>query len=197
MGTKFEYASDWLVNSAISIHNSSNRRTKSLSFNCVNDWGKPRKKELIAERRMEKTGAHRLQREDQAGDQMDKSEDTQNMESIRKTMQMHEDVFKQQANERKPMWLVSAICSKIAALNSKSRILAFPIFRETASICFLIIKFTWRFSSFRFPSIKSIVKPVNYFATQKALNVCISKHESGYVQSTPIWILMVFCTVKC
>ncbi|KAK4785277.1 hypothetical protein SAY86_001966 [Trapa natans] len=98
MGTKFEYARDRRVNSPIS-RSSSNQRMTSASFSCVNDWDRSQKKEVIAEMRTEKRGPYTFRKEYQAGYQMEKNEAIQNTETIRKTMQMHEDVFKLQVRE--------------------------------------------------------------------------------------------------
>ncbi|KAK4774638.1 hypothetical protein SAY86_009573 [Trapa natans] len=108
MGTMLEYATNWRVNPPISSRSSSNKITTSSSFSCVNDRA-IRKKEYLA------------------GDQMDENEIIQNMEIIKKTMQMHEDVFKQQVRELHRLYYVQkTLMGEVKKQNEQSRIWSPP-----------------------------------------------------------------------
>ncbi|KAK4762018.1 hypothetical protein SAY87_029902 [Trapa incisa] len=89
MGTKFEYAVNLLANSPVS---SSERRT--FSFNALDDCQNP----LNGDPRSEERGIHSFRQEEQGEEKkMGRNEEIQDKESIKKTMVMHENVFRQQA----------------------------------------------------------------------------------------------------
>lgn len=100
MGTKFECAVNLLANSPVGSSSSSSR-TRTFSLKFADDCQKSQNGDLRSEGRVEKRGIHNFREEEQEEEPMERNEEIQNIESIKKTMQMHEDIFRQQVNDRK------------------------------------------------------------------------------------------------
>lgn len=79
MGTKIEYAIDLLAASP---------NSKSFAVHCVDDWQHLQIRGIKGN--CSRTGV------DNFGDSMEKKLENHSIESIKRTMQMHEDVFKHQ-----------------------------------------------------------------------------------------------------
>ncbi|KAK4793476.1 hypothetical protein SAY86_023911 [Trapa natans] len=95
MGTKFEYAVNLLASSPVS----SNKRT-TFSFSSLDDCQNPLNGDLRSERRTEERAVHSFRQEEQGEEEsMEVNEQIQDLESVKKTMLMHENIFRQQVRE--------------------------------------------------------------------------------------------------
>ncbi|XP_031381218.1 uncharacterized protein LOC116195928 isoform X1 [Punica granatum] len=132
MGTRFEYAINLLASSPIS--SSSSSKTNTTSFRIVNDTEKLRSSNLRAERRTEKRGLCGFWEQEREDGMMDRNEEIRNIEYIKKTMQMQEDVFKQQVRELHRLYNVQKmLMDEVKKQFEQSRIWA-PLPTTTSSV---------------------------------------------------------------